>query len=357
MKKIILGSVIIALFAGIQANAQVGKFLKNVSKNVQKDLVGTPGSKTSSAKNTPEPPCACDPADLIIDLGKYKIDYSEASISILDDGSILLSDRVSGNAYIANNGTVTGPYRKDDPRVIKLQTKDQGEDNHADLTERFPGFISKKADKYVITFGGKSYGPYAIINNFVVSKSGDKFAAIVTPAVAMTEQEGKAMEAKAKNAKTDAEKMQLAMEYSQQMQKRMAEGGGAQSMMPRIVSNVPVAAPDDYTTLTILQAGQLYNNLRYDDILVVSSTRIMDLTGKTLMNLQGGDFCPARNMYLKSDNSGYACYRDGVLTFSDGKKLTELINPHLVKQDGKIYLAYLYFSPKNNAIMQCRIPY
>jgi hypothetical protein len=29
----------------------------------------------------------------------------------------------------------------------------------------------------------------------------------------------------------------------------------------------------------------------------------------------------------------------------------------LVKIDGKVFLAYMYYSPKKNSIMQCKIPF
>jgi hypothetical protein len=192
------------------ANAQVGKFFKNVTKNVEKDLVGTPKTGTgTSAKTMPEPSCACDPAETIVELGKYKIDYTESTISILNDGSVLIGDRTTDNFFIAKNGVTEGPFKKDDPRVTKFQSMEEGPDNHASLTVRFSNYITKKGDRYTISFGGKTYGPYDLVNNFAVTKSGDKFAASVTPTVIMTEAEGKIYEEKSKNAKTDEEKMQF----------------------------------------------------------------------------------------------------------------------------------------------------
>jgi hypothetical protein len=346
-------SIFVTLVAGIMiiapANAQVGKFLKNVKNNVEKDLVGTPKTKTM-----PEPPCACETADLIVDMGKYKVDYTEATISILDDGSILIGDRASDNFYVTKNGVTEGPYKKDDPRVVKFQSMVQGSDNHTDLTVRYSNYISKKDDKYSVTFAGKTYGPYDVLTSFAVSKSGDKFAASVTPTAVMTEAEGKKMEEKANNAKTDEEKMQIAMEYSQQMQKRMMEGGGPNSTMPRVISNMPVGSGDNNMLAAV--ASVFYTNMKYDDILMSVAGKVSDLQGKVILDITTA-MCSPDNLFIKSDNSGYVCYGSGTLTFSDGKKMTNLFNPHLIKVDGKIYLAYLYYSPKHNAIMQCRIPY
>jgi hypothetical protein len=353
MKKYVALSMILGLICILPANAQVGKFLKNVSKNVQKDLVGTPKTATST-KTMPEPSCACETSDLIVDIGKYKIDYTESTISMLNDGSILIGDRTTDNFYISKNGVTDGPYRKDDPRVAKLQSMEEGPDNHADLTVRYSSYITKKGDKYTIAFGGKTYGPYDVVSNFAVTRSGDKFAASVTPTVAMSEADAKRMEEKADKAKTDEEKMQIAMEYSQMMQKKMMEGGGPNSMMPKVISNGPVGSGDDNTLAAL--SSIFYTNLKYDDILMAVGGRITDLQGKMIFDLTTGG-CNIQAMFIKSDNSGYACYETGILTFSDGKKLTDLFNPHLVKLDGKIYLAYLYYSPKHNAIMQCKVPF
>jgi hypothetical protein len=354
MKKITLLSFILVLLCISPVNAQVGKFLKNVKNNVQKDLLGTPGSKNTSAKSKPDPACACEQPDVIVDMDKYKIDYTESTISLLDDGSALIGDRLSDNFYVSRNGVTEGPFKKEDPRVARFQAMVQGSDNRAELTERFRNYITKQGDKYLITFAGKTYGPYALISKFAVSRSGEKFAAMVTQALAMTEAEGKAMEQKAKNAKTDEEKMQLAMEYSQQLQKKMMENGGPQAMQPKLISNVPVASGDNNMIMSL--TTNFYSNLKYDDIVAYNYQKVMDLQGNTLLNISGAG-CPPENMYIKSDNSGYATYLNGTLTLSDGKTMKELFNPHLVKIDGKIYLAYFYYSPKRNAILQCRIPF
>jgi len=354
MKKIYLLSLLFATCFMVPSNGQIGKFIKNVKNNVKQDLLGTPGSKTGGTKTMPEPSCTCDAPEVVVDLGKYRIEYSETTISMLDDGSILLGDRMSDNFYIALNGNVNGPYKKDDPRVAKFQSMEQSSDNHADLTVRYSNYITKSGDKFTITFGGKKYGPYALISKFAVSLSGDKFAAAVTQTLAMTESEGKQLEEKAKNAKTDQEKMQIAMEYSQQMQQKMMDGGGPQSMQPKIISNVPVVSGDNNTLMML--TGNLYSNLKYDEILVSGVGKFLDLNGNTVISTSGS-YCPPESMFIKSDNSGYACFMNGTLTFSDGKKMAELFSPHLVKQDGKIYLAYFYYSPKRNSIVQCKIPF
>jgi len=354
MKKLLVSSLILFLLNLSPAGAQVGKFLKNVKNSVKQELTGTPDNKNKKGNTRPEPPCACDPSDLIMELGKYQIDYTELNISVLDDGSILVRDNVADNYYIAKSGATEGPYKSGDPRLDRFQVpaNNGSEVKEKDLPEVYKGYISKAGEKYLITFNGKNYGPYALITKFSVSNSGDKFAAMATENIVATEDEGKKMEEAIKNAKTDQERMELAMQYSQKIQQKMMSGGGPQSMMSKLVTNVQGVKVDDMLAM----GAQLYSNMKYDDILLVSFDKIMDLQGKTLMTFNRSECDPA-SIYISSDNSRYACYRYGTLTFSDSKTLSELFNPHLIKAEGKVYLAYMYYSPKRNAIMQCKIPF
>ena len=352
MKKIFVFSVILCMLSLTTANAQVGNFLRNVKNNIKQDVLGTPDSKNTK----PEPSCACDPAESIVDLGKYKLDYTELNISVLNDGSVLLKENTSDEYYISRNGSTVGPYKKGDPRISGLQIpgNSDNEDNEKDLTKIYKGYVTKSGDKYLITFNGKNYGPYAIVNQFVVSSAKDKFAALVTENVTITADQAKKMEAAANNAKTDDERMQIALQYSQQMQQNIANGG-QQSLMPKYISNIPNIKVED---LVAVSGGQLYTTLKYNDILIVSTGqgKIVDLLGNNVATYSYGD-CDPGSMYISADNSRYACYKYGVLTFNDKKTLSDLFNPRLVKEGDKIFLAYMYYSPKKNAIMQCKIPF
>jgi hypothetical protein len=349
MKKSLAFTLVVCMLVSVQVNAQVGKFLKNVKNNVTKDLLGTPDNK---AKAGPEPSCACDPAELIMEVGKYKIDYTELNISVLEDGRVLIQDKMSDNYYVIKNGVTQGPYKKGDSRIAEFQTSgDKGEDSDW-IVARYKDYISKSGDKYVITFAGKTYGPYARIDRFAVSKSNDKFAAMATETIVATAAEGKKMDEAINNAKTQQEKMDLAMQYSQQMQQKMLSTGDPTSIMSKLITNVPNAVTD----LNATMGGQFCSTVKYDDIVMVYYNKITDLTGKLIMNVKPGG-CSIDGMFISSDNTRSACYNYGTLTFSDGKTLAELFNPHLVKSDGKVYLAYMYYSPKRNAIMQCKIPF
>lgn len=349
MKKSLAFSLIVCMLVSVQVNAQVGKFLKNVKNNVTKDLLGTPDNK---AKTAPEPACACDPAEVIMEVGKYNIDYTELNISVLEDGRVLINDKLTDNYYVIKNAVTQGPYKKGDSRIAEFQTSGDKGEGFDWIVARYKDYISKSGDKYVITFAGKTYGPYARIDKFTVSKSNNQFAALATENIVVTADEGKKMDEAIKNAKTEQEKMDLAMKYSQQMQQKILSSGDPTSIMSKLITNVPNAVTDVNATM----GGQFYNTVKYDDIVMVYYNKITDLTGKLLMNIKPG-VCSADGVFISSDNSKSACYNYGTLTFSDGKTLAELFNPHLVKTDGKNYIAYMYYSPKRNAIMQCKIPF
>jgi len=347
MKRFAALLFIVSLITSASSDAQVGKFLKNVKNTVTQDLLGKP----DNTKNMPEPLCACDPADFIIDLAKYKIDYTEADISVLSDGRVLIQDKMTGSYYAVKNGVTEGPIKPGDPRVKQFEQVVASDDEKKAMELMYKDYISKKDDKYTISFGGKTYGPYGLIDQFAVNRSKDKFAASVTENIVVTEAEGDAMDKAIKNAKSEQEKMELSMKYAQEMQNRIMSGGGPNSMTPKIVSNIPSESPD---FLTI--AGSILNsNIKYDEIMLVAQNRILDLQGKTVFTFPSGSVPP--DFFLSSDNSKSATYSYGTLTITDGRKLSELFNPQLMKADGTIFLAYMYYSPKRNAIMQCKIPF
>ncbi len=330
------------------ANAQSG-FLKKVTRNVTDEILG----KSSAEKKTeqPEPACACSDAELVIDLsGNLKLDYKEISISIKDDGSILVKDRITSKYYVIKDGVTNGPYGEGDPMVTGFEKMDENENSKEDIPLRYKDYIKKTGDKYTIQFGGKSYGPYAILNQFAVSSSKDRFAAFATETVAMTEDEGKKMEQAIKNAKSDQERMDLSMQYAQQMQQKMMQGGGPSSLAPKLVTNIPNATFDPMQSV----GGMLNGKVKYGDIVMIAYDKIIDMQGKTILTLKQ-DAVGSEYLFVSSASSKYAWYKYGTLSFSDSAPLAELFNPHLLKTDGKIYLAYMYYSPKRNAIMQCKV--
>jgi hypothetical protein len=356
MKKSITYSLVIFILYVNPASSQIGGILKKVKNSVTNELLGN--NKGEADTKTPEPKCACDPAELIAELGKYKVDYKELNISVLADGNVLMLDKLSDKYYIVKNGVTEGPYKKDDPKVAQFDTREQTDDKDGEkanaeaIIKMCNGYATKSGDKFLITFDGKTYGPYGMINKFVVSRSRSQFAAIVTETVITTAEDGKKMDQAVKNAKTDQEKMELAMQFTQQMQDKMMSGGGPAKIMPKMISNIPDIPSDNNAFI----AGQLSGSMKFDEILLVSADKISNLQGKKVLSYSY-QMCLPESLFISTDNSMWACYNYGTLTFSDGKTVSELFNPHLVKTDGKVYIAYMYYSPKKNSILQCKIPF
>jgi hypothetical protein len=351
MKKAILLSLAISCIIGNNLNAQ-GGFLKKVTNSVSKEVLGKPET-AAKPKAEPEPSCASDQAAKIMDLGgKLEIDYNELSISVLNDGRILAQAHGSDEYYVAKDGVTSGPYKAGDPQIADFVPKEIDDKSEAGFIAKYKPYISKSGDKYLITFAGKKYGPYARIDNFTVSKSKDKFAAMATETIVLTEDQGKKMEEAMKNAKSDQERMDLAMEYSQQMQQAITSGGGPESMQAKLVTNIPNAKYD----LLKSAGGNLNGNLKYDDILIFAYDKIIDLQMNVVLTLKQ-EAIGAHNLFVNTNNTKYAFYNSGTLTFSDNSTLTDLFNPYLVKAEGKVFLSYMYYSPKNNAVMQHKIPF
>lgn len=344
MKKSLLLLIVLSLFYAGPASSQ--GLLKKVTGAMKDELLGTnkPGKNQA-----PEPGCACSDAVVIMDMGKDKLDYSEVTICSKDDGSLLFQNRMTGDYYIATGGVSKGPFRPGDPQIAGYSCNNSETQTIENLLVRYKEYLSKSGDKYFITFGGKKYGPYAVINQFGVTRSKDKFAALVTETIIASEDEGKKMDQAIKNAKTDQEKMELAMQYTQQMQQKMMQGGGPESILPKLVTNIP---GDLFNPAT----GASFNTeMKYDEILVGAYDKILDIHGNTIMQVKPGVL--GGKIFVNTQNTKYAVYSYGTLTFSDNTTMTDLFNPLLVKAEGKIYLTYMYYSPKRNAIMQCKIPF
>ena len=348
MEKSILFFLLISVFSSASINAQ-GDILKKVAGSMKDELFGT----RKRAGTEPEPSCACTDAVQIVGFGgKLQVNYKELNISTMDDGSLLLQDRMEGKYYIVKDGVTTGPISEGDRRLAGFDKIDENGNDMESLLLRYKNYISKSGKKYLITFGGKTYGPFAQISNFVVTKSKEKFAAMVVESIPVSEDEGKKMDEAIENAKTDQEKMDLAMQYTQMMQQQIMDAGGPGAMTPKIVTNIPGAISD----LTGFLGGTLNGNIKYDDILMTAYSKINDLRGNTLMTLKPAH-AGASDIFLNTSNTKYAVYNYGTITFSDNKTLTDLFNPHLIKVDGQAFLAYMYYSPKKNALMQCKIPF
>jgi hypothetical protein len=353
MKKSILFILAACIFYVNPSTAQVSRLLNRVTKSVANDVAGKPEPASKTTKQEPEPKCACEQPELILDLGgNLKLMYSEISLSINDDGSILIKDKISDSYYISKDGVNQGPIKAGDPRLAGFDGVEApaGEKQ----TNRWANneYISASGEKYLIKFNGKSYGPYGEIREFKVTKTKDRFAAIVIENVPVSEADGKKMDQAVKNAKTEQEKRELAMKYSQEMQQKMMQGGGPMSMLPKLVTNIPGVTYDPLKSV----GGTLNSNIKYDDILFLSNDKVIDLSNKVLLTLKP-DASGAKDLFVNTPNTRYAFYNYGTLTFSDGNVMSELFNPHLVKVNGQLYIAYMYYSPKRNGIMQCKIPF
>jgi hypothetical protein len=353
MKKLSFFYLVICLIIGNPVAGQKSGFLNRVTTSVSNDILGT-SEKGDKVKIEPEPPCASDQAVKVMDLGgKLQLDYTELSISILSDGRILAQAHGSDEYYVAKDGVTSGPFKAGDPQIADFVPKDNDDKSDAAFLARNKPYITKSGDKYLITFAGKKYGPYARIDYFTVSKSKDKFAAMAIETIAITEDQGKKMDEAIKNAKTDQERMELAMEYAQQMQQTIVQGGGPESMQSKLISNIPNVTYDPMKIPNAILNG----DIKYDDIVLTTfDNKIYDLQSKLLFTIEINAM-GSKNVFINTNNTKYAIYSSGTLSFSDNTTMTDLFNPYLVKVNGKVYLSYMYFSPKNNSIMQHKIPF
>jgi hypothetical protein len=361
MKTNVLFLIAICILLGNPGNAQVNRLLNKVTKSVANKIDVKPSESTKNTNNEPEPKCACEKPELIADLGKLNLGYNELSIISNDEGAILLSDKTSKDFYIAKDGVTQGPFKYGDPQLAGFDVPDNsmapdnsGSDGNKEKKDPWANnkYITKTGEKYLIKFDGKSFGPYATIQQFKVSKSKDKFAAMVVQTVPVSDADGKKMQKEIDNAKTEEEKRALAMKFNQQMMQKMMEGGGPNSMMPKLITNIEGTTYDAINS----QGGFLDTGIKYDDILFKSYNKVVDLLNNVLFELNQ-DAKGSKDLFINTTNTIYAWYNSGTLSFSNSKVMSDLFNPHLVKVGGQVNLAYMYYSPKGNSLMQCKIPF
>jgi hypothetical protein len=322
MKKSILFFLAICLITGNPVYTQKPGLLKKVTNSMTSELLGKP----EKANQEPEPACACDQPEVVMDLGgKLQLDYKELTISVLNDGRILAKAHGTDQYYIVKDGVTQGPLDPGDPRVAEFEAIDADNNSVENFILRNKPYIIRSGEKFLIIFGGKSYGPYAQINNFVVTKSKDKFAAMVVENILVTEDEGRKLEEAIKNAKTDQEKMDLSMKYAQEMQQKMLKAGGPAGTLPKLVTNVPNATYDPLKNM----AGILNANVKYDDILMIAYDKIIDLQGNTIITIMP-ELAASDALFVNTSNTKYAYGGYGTLTFSDNTTMSDLFSPHLV---------------------------
>jgi len=256
----------------------------------------------------PEPACACAQPEFIVELGgRLKLNYKEINICTMDDGSILLQDRDTDKYYIVKGGVTQGPLEEEDPRIAGFANCYPYSMSMDDMLLRYKGILSKSGEKYLITIGGKSYGPFIEIAEFNITRSKEKFVAIAY------DKEGE---------------------------------------MPKLFTNIPNATFDIVNTIN---AGMCVG-IKYDEILIVTETKILNFQGKTLLNIKP-EMSGCGTVFINTTNTRSAYYDGDALVFSDNTVLPNLFNPHLIKTGSTVYLAYMFYSPKRKAIMQCKIPF
>jgi hypothetical protein len=341
----IIISVLISFLVGMTASAQIGGLMNKIKKEVANRVLGTSG-------DVKDPSCATDDAILVYQFSKNeKIVMNEISFCHTNKGALLIQNKLSRDYYVVMDGTQTGPYKEDDPALAAFGYCYDSEDDSGDVTEKFRGFVFKEGNRYVIKFNGKTYGPYDEILSFTMNENQDKFVASVYEKLLKESDLGdmSKIEKEMNNAKTDEERMQIAMQISQKITAVMSEQQ-AISSAPQVVTNIP-----DVVWNPLM--GTTNNRIKFNDIVVTSMNEIKDLQGNTLFSFNNLENNIYEKFWLSSDNKSWAGYNNGQIIFSNGKKIQEVFSPFLDLSDGNLFINYLYFSPVKEAIMKVRIPF
>lgn len=313
-----------------------------------------PAFFTLTASSQPEPSCACKNAELVINLTGKSLKYTEITFNLLDNGSFLVRDGLTGKYYKVKNGLASGPLSESDPEAAPFITEETSI-NYDPLLSKYGKYITKKGDQYLITFNGKTYGPYYEITMFHVTKSGEKFLAAVNEKESLglkLEKLSRSMAA----AKTEQERQALELKQTELVQAELLAGDDPAANL-KMVSSIPGVKFNSETPMMYFTS-----DVKYDDIFRIGfddngNMFYYDLFDRLIIQVKQEMAVMGEQSFISSDNSRFAVYGNGTLTFSDGTTKSDLFNPYLTKTEGRIYLAYLYYSPSGNSIMQCKIPF
>jgi len=157
--------------------------------------------------------------------GKLKLDYKELTISILDDGRILARAHGTDEYYIVKDGVTQGPYKSGDPKIADFEAPADNSKSAESLLLKKTNPISAGPVKIPDKIWWKKLRPVCPDQQLPqLQKSKDKFAAMVIENIVVNEDQGKKMDEAIRNAKTEQEKIDLAMKYAQEMQQKMIAG-------------------------------------------------------------------------------------------------------------------------------------
>lgn len=344
----------IALLLGssIQLHAQFSKALSKLKDKVNTEILGTSEQQQTNKPggSQKEPECACNDGSFVLKFNdQYKINYKETQLCLTPDGKVLLQSRLTDGSnlyYISNRGQISGPYNENSPELKSFPCFDN------EYNFPFEKYIIKQGNKSLIRFKGKEYGPFAEVNKFLVTKSGDKFVAMTIKDrmfSAINEEEAEKM-----NQAGEQERIAMAMQLGTKAQEEMQEqlkNGGELDIMPKLTTNIPNVKWD------MMSGDDIRTSMKYDEFCIVLGNQIKDLNGNTILTLKDNVDFNGDNLWISSDNKRYAWFEYGTLHFSDGKELNEVAEVGLQKDGNGICLSYFYYSPGEDAIKMCKIAF
>ncbi len=337
----------------LPARGQLGGLMNKVKNKIVDKALGVDSGSQDTGASGQDPDCATDDAVRVFEFDKgFKVARNEIRTWIYQ-GDILLLSKDTGKYFLKkkNSPSPEGPFGEEDPEVQRFLHVANSPEDAADFALLYPESVQKTGDGYTIRFGGKSYGPFASILSMVINDSGTQFAATISMDEPKMGNEMESIAKKIENAKTDQEKMQIAMQYQSQIIEETQKMSRI-DVLPKLVTNVEGAL------MQVPSGSVLSSTVKYDGIVWVGMDKISDLAGNILFTwdvyqtqVENG------NIWLSSDNKRYAVYSDGLLVINGTRKLNQLFSPFRSKSGTGEFLNYLYFSPVNNAIMQAMVPF
>lgn len=275
-----------------------------------------------------------------------KLNYTETQVCVSKSGSLLLVDKNSDipKFYISDKGKVAGPFKEGDLRLDVFECLKEQEDPQSK-------YVIENEGKYYISFAGKKYGPYASVTRFAATRDGSRFIALTLKDGFTGGFDMKDIEdlTKKMEGASPEEQIAIAMELGKKMEKQVTENT---DQATQVVTNIPGVA-------WAKEMGQNFNNsIKNNEIcLVRDDGSILDLTGKVIFSNPDNTYYNYDNFWINTKNNLRAWIEYGTLRFSDGKAIENVFSPIVQTEGGIDFLSYFYYSPKEDAIMRCKIQF
>ena len=370
MKRIILSLVIMGCIAAPTAHAQLLKKLKDKANSVlekktdtdpketEKPVSGNNNSNNNSGSSTVKAPPNASECTLAVTLDAGEVlMYDETKVYLTDGKTVgwKIVTQKDKKFYLIDNGTRTGPFDEPPLNSISPNAKHSNDLEGSDVTAK--KYTKLENGKPTIQFNGKTYGPYFMIMEMVVSEDKKHFFAtaiegtnIAAGGVLVSENAKQKLPGMASKLKVSYN-----FKYAMCMAMDISNGGNAYF----ITNTGKKTGPYDMMAAMQMADGWLDENGNIITIPQQSPTELL-VNGVSVAKFDIE--IDKDKLIMSPDPAKSVVFDDGVVYKGDGTKVKadHVLYPHFVTLNNVINICWfqLYKNPQTNnkEIYVCKKP-